>query len=136
MRTNRICMGLAIAALVAIFIYQVGFTKATNESSYKWGFKNAIQSYNCGLAKDDPNEDNCTPVDSFGACTSTPVTNITACEDGYGHGMAKASGNYSIATCTIYSDHCIAKASHNESPFRHGYLNGLIDGGGGENFPI
>jgi hypothetical protein len=31
-RTNRICLGLTITALVAIFIYQVGFAKATNES--------------------------------------------------------------------------------------------------------
>jgi hypothetical protein len=42
-RTNRICLGLAIAALVAIFCYQVAY--ATNESDYRHGFKAGLWAY-------------------------------------------------------------------------------------------
>jgi hypothetical protein len=44
-RTNRICLGLAVAALVAIFCYQVGY--GTNESSYQWGYKSGREGYEC-----------------------------------------------------------------------------------------
>jgi hypothetical protein len=90
--------------LLAVLAF-VPLAFATKESSYKWGYKQAIESYNC-------TKDNCTPLDLDEACTSTmTVTNTTACTDGYVHAISKAYNDMS-------------------NPFKHGYLNGFHDGRG------
>jgi hypothetical protein len=81
-RTNRLCMGLAVAALVAIFFYQVAY--ATNESSYKYGWSYA--DFRHRSACDDTDGD-CDPSAVSNCSTpyanSTIVTNQTACIDGF-----------------------------------------------------
>ena len=82
-RTNRICLGLAIAALVAIFFYQACFAKATNESSYRWGYDNAVAEYKC-LAHVTPDGDcGVTTATSSGDFCWSHVSNATACNDGF-----------------------------------------------------
>ena len=44
-RTNRILLGLAVVALVAIFFYQIAY--GTYESSYQWGYKSGREGYEC-----------------------------------------------------------------------------------------
>jgi hypothetical protein len=97
---ERLITAGGIATLIAIFTYQVAY--GTNESSYKWGFKNGFQSSKC-----DPGmRGKCSAVDSFDACsTANPVTNVTACEDGFAQGGNKVSGTH-YTTCPIYSNHC------------------------------
>jgi len=117
-RTNRICLGLAIAALVAIFFYQVAY--ATNESSYQVGFRAAYSGYNC-YATDpecDPPTTNATdecslPLPSnydhtlWGLAPNFPknapllkdvLTNSTACEHGFIDGF--------VHWCSLYTVHC------------------------------
>jgi len=94
-RTNRICLGLAIAGLVGIFMYQVCY--ATNESSYQWGYKSGREGYEC--SNYDADCDNGLGACDIGAKLSygivTPpgvphlegsVTNKTACLDEYVNG--------------------------------------------------
>jgi CDP-diglyceride synthetase len=74
---NRICLGLAIGALVAIFFYQVAH--ATSESSYRFGFKYGKEEWQWTT------EEGCDANNGQASCTNTwngaamgAVTNITA----------------------------------------------------------
>jgi hypothetical protein len=67
---------------------------ATNESSYKWGYKSAVESWKCHIGKLDPcsatdMDDDCTPPNN--SIPGNHVTNETACDEGWAQGMAKAS---------------------------------------------
>ncbi|MGC2683922.1 MAG: hypothetical protein WA323_18845 [Candidatus Nitrosopolaris sp.] len=78
----------AIAALVAVFCYQVAY--GTNESSYNYGFKTATYASKCLAHPSFPGDDcsrsyispdwGCSPDSE---ATSNVVTNQTACNDGF-----------------------------------------------------
>jgi hypothetical protein len=104
----------AIAALVAIFFYQV--TYGTNESSYQWGYKSGKEGYECSNYDADCNN-------GLGACDIgaklsygivTPpgvphlegsVTNKTACLDGYVYGWKHwCNGDLSLCAKFVMSN--------------------------------
>jgi len=109
-KTNRICLGLAIAALVAIFCYQVAY--GTNEISYRFGYKTTVNTASCIATQirtdngDDCNRGIMSPTwvcgypndpDADNALNINPntgfytpkivVTNQTACNDGFYNGF-------------------------------------------------
>lgn len=69
---------------------------ATNESSYKLGFKYGHDAYQkCDTT--------CLNLDLLGVeCQTSPyVDNVTACNDGYGHVWIHEGGQTSVARCII-----------------------------------
>jgi hypothetical protein len=96
-KQNRILLGLAIAALVGIFFYQVAY--GSNESSYKWGFIQGKSEWsgcsdadgNCATGLNDCQSlsysvYNYTTGYYNAVPNSAPLSNHTACIDGYVNG--------------------------------------------------
>jgi hypothetical protein len=94
-RTNRICLGLAIATLVAIFCYQVAYS--TNESDYKHGYKFGLYGYKqCHINHICAIEENTFTSEcgnAIGPDRGPYIYNETACQHGYHHGWVKACLN-------------------------------------------
>jgi len=89
-KQNRILLGLTIAALIEIFFYQVAY--ATNESSYKLGFNNAMVEYHCyAHTSMKPGEDcgyiELAPSDACYTQNNPQMTNKTVCSDGFYNGF-------------------------------------------------
>jgi hypothetical protein len=121
---ERLITVFGIATLVAMFFYQVGFAKATNESSYQVGFSAAYSGYDCYATDPDCDApttnatDECSlPLPSYDQSAhwglapgfshmqlkdvpllKDVLTNSTACEHGFIDGF--------VHWCSLYTIHC------------------------------
>lgn len=82
-QTERILIGVVAAILVLYGIYQVAY--GTNESSYRWGYSQAVIENNCYIKQKSECMDD---VGMSDVCVMRPATNRTACNDGWADAFA------------------------------------------------
>jgi hypothetical protein len=112
--TNSIVITIALA----LTLVGVQHAYATNESSYKYGFKNGFTDYRCMDTEGCGGPTNY----AFDAeCAGGVVTNSTACHDGYLDGWK--------SWCKSYLDDCLRNALGGSFPDRNHVLLSSLENG-------
>lgn len=73
--------------MVLYGIYQIGFTKAyaTNESSYRWGYSQAVKQHVCEVTQKNECMNDVSMDDVCEHADAPANTNETACDHGWNH---------------------------------------------------